>query len=67
MNKAIVQNDWPDNAPQAAQPAGKQPGILTIIKRQANEDPITFILTRLAGALIVINIVNQAGKLKGWW
>ena len=67
MAKALLQHYRQLNVPQSAQPAVDKPGIISIIKRQSNEDMITYILTRAAGALIIINIINQAGKLKGWW
>ena len=67
MNKALSQNYRYNNVSQTARPSSKQPGILTIIKRQTDEDLITYSLTRMAVILTVINVINQVGIFKGWW
>ena len=44
----------------------KRESFFSILKRQANEDVPTFVLTRLSGLLLVLTIAAQSGIALGW-
>lgn len=56
----VVQKDKSRNREQ-------KKNFLSILKRQANEDIPTFVLTRLIAVGIVANVVSQVGIWRGWW
>lgn len=71
---AITQHCWAEQA-RIVQPVipsdkprhrDKEQSFVYILKEQISNDPMTFILTRLAGLLIVINVINQIGIWWGW-
>ena len=37
------------------------------LKKQSNEDVLTFVLTRLAIVLGSATVIAQVGKARGWW
>lgn len=40
---------------------------LSILKKQANEDRMTFVLMRLIAVGLIVNVFNQVGIWRGWW
>lgn len=45
----------------------QEKSFLEELKKQVDEDVPTFILTRLGGFLLLLNVVNQIAIAKGWW